>query len=565
MKKILRKIDSLTIVKIAIVLFFTVFLLIPLFSIFMVSFTDTPLNFFGSIINVDTLLSTVDDIKNSTLDNYEDIVSRSGYLNSLINSLILSLSVSLIIFILCLPVAYGIARTKMPFKKTISALWIIPLVMPTFIASSAISLMFGKTGWITQIYNYLGGDGFLFDPYSLIGVAIVQIFFFFPYALWPMVAAFKVSDVSLEESAQNLGAKNWISLMFVTFPMALPGILSSILLVFTVSFSDFGSPIILASEEQSLLIVDAYREMTGFFNWGGASILSLVMVVVASVFLWLQRLVTKKMDYGIISGKPKGARLNDNKLTTISLSFFSGLVILIPGLATLTIIVQSFSTTWSNKILPNGFTFDHYTNIFVSSSENMINSLILASGALLLSVIIVTPLAYFIVRQDSAKLDFLSSIPLVVPGIAIGIALIVTFNTPPLQLTGTALILIIAFTIRRLPYMVRSTVGTMQSIRSDIEEASINLGASRLTTIATIVGPLLLPGIIAGSVLVFVTVIKETSISVLMAPADWAPMTLTIFEFLLRGESYPAAAMAVIMIVIVLILRLIADRISKTD
>src|SRR5699024_2423720 len=133
------------------------------------------------------------------------------------------------------------------------------------------------------------------------------------------------------------------------------------------------------------------------------------------------------------------------------------------------------------------------------------------------------------------------------------------------QLTGTALILIIAFSIRRLPYMVRSTVGTMQSIRRDIEEAAINLGASRLTSIMTIIGPLLLPGIAAGSILVFVTVVKETSISVLMAPADWAPMTLTIFEFLLRGEHYPAAAMAVIMILIVLILRIFANVLSRGE
>src|SRR5699024_3812224 len=97
--------------------------------------------------------------------------------------------------------------------------------------------------------------------------SVVQVFFFFPYALWPMVAAFKISDVSLEEGAKNLGAKNWVILLFITLPLAILGILSSILLVFTVSFSDFGSPIILSLEEQSLLIVDVYREMTGFFNW----------------------------------------------------------------------------------------------------------------------------------------------------------------------------------------------------------------------------------------------------------------------------------------------------------
>src|SRR5699024_11084141 len=157
-----------------------------------------------------------------------------------------------------------------------------------------------------------------------------------------------------------------------------------------------------------------------------------------------------------------------------------------------------------------------YKTIFTSSIGNIQNSIILACGALVLSIIISIFVSYFVVRQHSVTLDFLTTIPLIVPGIAFGIALIQTFNVAPLQLTGTATILIIAYAIRRLPYMVRSTVGTMRSIKVDIEEAAENLGASALTAAITVIGPLMIPGIAAGSILVFVTVIKETSISILM-------------------------------------------------
>jgi len=157
----------------------------------------------------------------------------------------------------------------------------------------------------------------------------------------------------------------------------------------------------------------------------------------------------------------------------------------------------------------------------------------------------------------------MTSIPLVVPGIAFGIALIQTFNTAPLHLTGTALLLIIAYTIRRLPYMIRSTMGTMMSIRKDIEEAAVNLGATPLTAAITVVGPLMLPGIAAGSILVFITVIKETSISVLMAPAKWAPMSLAIFQNLLSGEYYTASAMAVLLVIIVLLLQALASKLTS--
>src|SRR5699024_3750927 len=178
-------------------------------------------------------------------------------------------------------------------------------------------------------------------------------------------------------------------------------------------------------------------------------------------------------------------------------------------------------------------------------------------------VIIASAVSYFVVRQKSTALDFITTIPLIVPGIAIGIALIQTFNTMPLQLTGTAFILIVAYAMRRMPYMVRSTISTTKSIKVDIEEAAINLGASTFTSLITVVGPLMLLGIAAVSILVFVTVIKETSISILIAPAEWAPMSLAIFENVMRAEYYSAAAMSVILVLIVVIFQYIAERITN--
>src|SRR5699024_10666058 len=400
------------------------------------------------------------------------------------------------------------------------------------------------------------------DPYSMTGIAIVQIFFFFPYALWPMVAAFKISDISLEEASRNMGSKSLLTFITVTFPLVLPGMLSTAMVIFAVSFSDFGTPIILAPTDLNLIVVEAYREIAGFFNWGGAAILTVIMIAVAGVIYWLQNFFLKGKNYETVSGKPKQIKLNDNKMLTVPLSIFSGIVVLVPLLAMLTVFIQSIATTWGKDPLPSGYTLEHYKTIFSSSLGNIQNSLILALGAVLLSVIIAVFVSYFVVRQKSTTLYFMTTIPLIVPGIAFGVALIQTFNTAPLQLTGTALIFIIAYTIRRIPYMIRSTVGTMKSIKEDIEEAAVNLGASRLNAAITIVGPLMLHGIAAGSILVFVTVIKETSISIIMAPADWAPMSLAIFQNVLRAEYYYAAAMSVILVLMVVILQAIASRIS---
>lgn len=559
MKRIKDKLTGIGIVKFFIYAFFILFLVIPLVSVFLVSFTNEPINLFGSFISLDTLQTTFDQFKNSTLDNFKSVFSNSSYLDALINSLYLSFIVSIVVLIICVPIAYGIARTKMPFKKTISALCTIPLIVPTFISGYAFIIMFGRSGWATYLYQAIGGEGLLLDPYSFTGIAIVQVFFFFPYALWPMVAAFKVSDASLEEASRNMGAKGWLTFSTITFPLVIPGMLSTALVIFAVSFSDFGTPIILAPTDLNLLVVEAYREISGFFNWGGAAILTVIMIAVAGFVFWLQNLFSKGKNYDSVSGKPKQIKLNDNKLLSGSLSIFSGLVVLVPLLAMITVFVQSIATTWGKDPLPSGYTLEHYKTIFTSSLGNIQNSIILALGALILSIVIATFVSYFVVRQSSATLDFMTTIPLIVPGIAFGIALIQTFNAAPLQLTGTAVILIIAYSIRRLPYMVRSTVGTMRSIKADIEEAAINLGASTLTAAITIVGPLMLPGIAAGSILVFITVIKETSISILMAPAEWAPMSLAIFQNILRAEYYSAAAMSIILVALVLVLQAIAN------
>lgn len=563
MKRRKKGFNGLTVIKILLYLFFGLFLLLPLFSVFLVSFTSQPVNLLGSLTNPDIMSSTIDKFKGITLDNYKAIFTNKGYFKGLMNSLLLALSVSVIIIFICVPIAYGIARTKMPFKRTIGALCTIPLIVPTFISSYAFIIMFGRAGWVTHIYQALGGEGLLINPYSMTGIILVQVFFFFPYALWPMVAAFKVSDITLEEASLNLGAKNWLTFVSVTFPLAIPGIISTALIIFSVSFSDFGTPIVLAPKDLNLLVVEAYREISGFFNWAGAAILTVIMILVAAFFFWLQHLFIKGKNYGSVSGKPKQQKLNDHKVVTRMLAIYSGIIVLVPMLAMGSIFLQSIATTWGKDPLPNGYTFKHYQTIFTTSFGNIQNSIVLAIGALILSVIIATFISYFVVRQNSSKLDFMTSIPLVVPGIALGIALIQTFNTAPLQLTGTALILIIAYTIRRLPYMIRSTMGTMKAIKQDIEEAAINLGATPLTAALTVIGPLMLPGIAAGSILVFITVIKETSISILLAPAEWAPMSLAIFQNILRGEYYSAAAMSVILVILVLILQAVANRLSK--
>src|SRR5699024_5288918 len=216
-----------------------------------------------------------------------------------------------------------------------------------------------------------------------------------------MDSAFKINDISLEEASRNMGSKSLLTFITVTFLLVLLGILSSGIFIFVVSFFDFVSPMILLPSVLYFIVVEAYRDIAGFFNCGGAAIFTVIMIAVAGVIYWLQNFFLKGKNYETVSGKPKQIKLNDNKMLTVPLSIFSGLVVLVPLLAMLTVFIQSIATTWGKDPLPSGYTLEHYKTIFSSSLGNIQNSLILALGALLLSVIIAVFVSYFVVRQKS--------------------------------------------------------------------------------------------------------------------------------------------------------------------
>src|SRR5699024_10463181 len=192
----------------------------------------------------------------------------------------------------------------------------------------------------------------------------------------------------LKEASRNMEAKSWLTFIAVTFPLVIPVVLSTSLVIFAVSFSDFGTSIILAPSDLNLIVVEAYREIAGFFNWGGAAILTVVMIAIAGIVYWLQNYLTRNMNYGSVSGKPKKIKLSENKAVTVPLFLFSAFVIIVPILSVITVFMQSIATTWGKDLLPKGYTLSHYQSIFTSSIGNIQNSLVLALGALVISIII---------------------------------------------------------------------------------------------------------------------------------------------------------------------------------
>lgn len=559
--KVRHKFDLLSVIKLGLYGFFILFLVIPVASLIIVAFTEEPVNIFGSFVDGDIRQRNIDALAGASVQNFTEALTSPRYARSLMNSLLLSTGVALGTVLLSMPIAYGFARFRMPAKKSLMVLTTIPIVVPSMVAASGFIAMFGRSGWMSSIFETIGLPRNLIDPYTMGGLVILLILFLFPFVLWPMVAAFKIADSSLENAAENLGARSFATFFTVTLPLALPGIISASLLIFAIAFSDFGAAIILAPDGLNLIVVEAYREISGFFNWAGASVLVIVMIAVAAAFFGLQRLAVRNRNYGTLTQKGAKIELKTGRKAGWTLTIYTAVVVTLPTLVLASVIVQSFAGSWSNSLLPGSWTLSHYDRAFSRNIDNLWNSLTLAGGALLVALIACVFIAYFVQRDKAGALDFIATVPLVIPGIALGIALIQTFNSAPLALTGTAFILIVAYAIRRLPYMLRTASGSMQAIGGEVEEAAQNLGASRTIALGTVVFPLLAPALLAGSILVFVTVIKETSITVLMASSTWQPLSYSIFQSLYRGEVGSAAALSTILIVVVIILQQVAYKV----
>ncbi|MEK7205526.1 MAG: iron ABC transporter permease, partial [candidate division NC10 bacterium] len=486
---------------------------------------------------------------------YVQLLTFPRYFQALVNSVTLGLGVAAACILLSLPIAFGLARTRMPAARLVGALCLVPLMIPTFISSFAFLLMFGKTGWITQIISSVLGVQEFFDVHSPLGVGMVQVFFFFPYALLPMLAVFKVMDPTLEEAAHLLGARRFFAFLTTTLPLAAPGIGAGALLVFVVSLEDFGTPMILSPRRFPLLIVEAYREMVGYFNWGGAATIAVLLVLLSALVLLVQRRVLGSTEFGTITGKPASRELIEDPRICTGLFLYSLIALAIPVMAIYSTAVQSLATTWGAGLLPDGFTLANYAYVVERSAGAVLNSFLLGGAALTISLALSAVIPYLVVRRRKVVLDYLGFLPLALPGVPLAIAMILAFNNPPLKLTGTALLLIIAYVIRRMPYALRSTTASIRAIGPDLEEASFALGAPKFLSLWGVTLPLMLPGIFAGAIMVFLTSIREVSATILLAPQEWKPMSLVIFEGLLRGEFYTSSAISMILIAVVMTLQ----------
>jgi iron(III) transport system permease protein len=514
--------------------FFGLFLLYPLFNVFSASFLDPS----GTRL---------------TLANYERMLSSTFYLGSLYNTLLVGLAATLITIAMGVPLAFCLARLPIPAKSALLALASLPLVLPSFVAAYALVLLLGRAGIVTQ---WLRGIGIPFTSiYGLTGVTVVFALTLFPFVVFPTLAAFKAVDVSVEEAGQSLGASRWRTFRSVTVPIVMPAILAGALLVFIDAIESFGVPFVLA-EDKPVLAVEAYKLFVGELggNPASAGVLGVLLIVCTAAALLLQRHYLGRRRFSTAARRSPPELVVAPWLRRLATAYCWGVVLvaLVPFFA---VIVISFLEFRGPVLHPN-FSLDNFRELLNRSSRPLVNTLTLSTAAALLAAAIGVPIGFAVTRfrsRISGLLDVIAMTPFAVAGTVLAIGMVIAFNSGWLVLTGGWLILVLAWSVRKIPFNVRAASAILHQIDPSLEEASINLGVSPSMTFLRLTLPLMIGGIIGGSVLTWVTVASELSATVVLYSGPWATMTIVMFQALESTGAGIASAAATVLILVTVV------------
>jgi iron(III) transport system permease protein len=494
-------------------------------------------------------------IANLTLVNFERFFVSASYQRALWNSLFAGTVSTALATLLALPMAYAVARIEMPLRAMILGLSVIPLISPPFIGAYAWILLLGNNGLITQVLNlYLGIS--LPSIYGPLGVIVALAFSYFPYVFLIVQGALVASDPYIEEAARMMGASGWHILRTITFPVIVPSIAAGMLIVFIKALGDFGVPSILGGEFQVLPTL-IYYQIHGFFNLNAAAAIAMVNVVLTVLALAVLARINRTRNYATITGVARGAGRATNLVARLFANIYVWIVIVVAMLPQAMVMFSSVVQRWGGTLLPTAYGLDNYRGILSGLGGPIVNSLTLSGLATAACIVFGTLTAYASVRgKVIAKwaLDIVIMLPFVLPGLVIGVAYLVAFNDGWLVLTGSGSIVVLAYFTRRVAFIFRSASASIARVDSKLEEASTICGANWGTTMWRVTVPLIAPGILAGGILVFATLIGEISATVLLYSAKWKTISIAIYELVLGDELAKASALGTVTIVITLVL-----------
>ncbi|MFD1627209.1 ABC transporter permease [Azospirillum griseum] len=494
------------------------------------------------------------------------------------NTLALATVVGLLTTATGLAFALIAVRTGFRFKTALRLVSILPVITPPFVIGLAIILLFGRAGVVTDLMSTLFDIPRSRWIYGMPGVALAQVLAFTPIAFLVLVGVLQGVSPTLEEASQTLRATPWVTFRTVTLPLIRPGLANAFLISFIESLADFGNPLVLGGNFDVLSTKIFFAVVGAAQDQGRAAVLAIILLsFTLSAFLaqrlWLGRrsytTVSGKGDAGLASPLPSGVRW----AATAVAALWTVVTVLVYG----TILVGGFVKSLGRDNTP---TLIHYQTAFGvehgangwwfsgSAWDSLFTTLGVSLVAMPLTAALGLLTAYLLVRQSfigRGAFEFITMLSFAIPGTVIGVSYILAFNTPPIELTGTGLILIIAFVFRNMPVGIRAGIATLSQIDKSLDEASLTLGARSFTTLRRVILPLLRPAIVTAMVYAFVRAITSVSAVIFLVTAKYNLATAYIVGRAEVGEyglaiAYSSVLIAIMVLALLMIQLLVGER-----
>ena len=488
------------------------------------------------------------------LGGYATFFKSRAYRDSLWNTLILGGAVTATSMVVGGALAVLVARCRFPLAGWVAALPLVTLVIPDVVVAAAWTLILGQQGFVNTWLQSTGVQ--IGTLYSWWGLIFVMTLNSYVYAFVMILVGLKAVDRNLEEAAMSLGQPLARVLTGVTLPLILPSIFGAALVVFTHVIGSFGIPAILGAR-MPVLAVKAYNEFVS--ELGGnpqmQTIMASILVMLGVVMLAAQKLLIERRQYQMESGRTPATIAISGLPGTIAAAVVV-LVVVLSLAPAVVAMITAFTPSRGPVLSYGGFTTLHMASALSKSMQPLWNSLSLAAAATVAGVVFSVAVAYLVVKRRSAltgTLDVLVMLPLTIAGTVLGIALVNTFNTGWLVLTGTWIIMALAYFLRRIPNSVRAAVGPLHNVRDSIEEASVSLGVPPLRSFFKVVMPLIRPAVAAAAVLMWVTSLSELSATIVLYYGGMSTMPIEIFQQVDSGRLALASAYSVILMLAIFV------------
>ncbi|MEM3944293.1 MAG: iron ABC transporter permease [Thermofilaceae archaeon] len=487
------------------------------------------------------------------------------FLTSFRNSFFVSVITVMLTFLVGLPYAYFLHRYRIPLKRIIVPLTFLPTMIPPFVGALSFIFLLGRFGTI----NLMLLDAGLVDRpinflYGLHGIILVQTVALFPWVAINIYNNLLKIDRTLEEAAESLGARPLERFLAVTLPMITPGMITGFFLVFSFSFTDYATPIVIGRYDllapQAFTniqqAIDESRVRAGTYMVFAMLLVVVVIFLAARKYISLKEYASLRLPKPVEEIEPRGFR----RAVIYAFIYITLIVALVPHAFTFII---SLSKAWSFTPLPTTWTIDNFSVIFRNATP-FINTAVYAAVGTILCFLIGSVAAYVTTRTSNplnTVIDSALSVMYVVPGIVVGTSFLFAFqkSIPVVGVLGTTpLIMPLMLATRRITYTLRYSYATYLTLRKSMEEAAYVLGQRPLGVFVKIVLPNAIYGVLAGTLFSFIEIINELTASLFLYKPGWETITIQIFVEITAGKLPEAAAYAVILLMSSAVLSVVA-------